>query len=418
MRAEREAEFETFVAAVSDRMFRTAYAITRDHQLAEDAVQSALASAYAKWRRVSRADQPEAYVRRMVVNEVIGWRRRRSSTERPTPTAGPGGGHSPEDRIVETDAVWGALSQLAAAAAGRGRAPLLRAPVRGRDRRRPRHPAGHGEVAVLGRPRQPAPAPRTGHRDEGGARMNIEQTITETIERHVATSSRRASTWPPYAGWAGAGPGSAPRSWPQPWPSSSAVASYAVDSRTGAAPREGHQAGRPAADGLRRTASRLVQPRRQPGPHGWREFDIGNVPDLDTSASTTPYGLVFFGADQDVRLLRDDGSVTVLAAAPDDPRDFYPDREVRRRSSRSPPGSPGRRGWPADGLPVRPGQRGGRHVPGALRLRASWRWPASTRGWSSCAGRSDVGARPGPGRDAEWQPVADAEVADVRNGSC
>ena len=114
MRAEREAEFETFVAAVSDRMFRTAYAITRDHQLAEDAVQSALASAYAKWRRVSSADQPEAYVRRMVVNEVIGWRRRRSSTERPyAEPPDRAADISSEDRIVETDAVWGALGQLA-----------------------------------------------------------------------------------------------------------------------------------------------------------------------------------------------------------------------------------------------------------------------------------------------------------------
>lgn len=114
MRAESEAEFEAFVAATSDRLFRTAYAITRDHQLAEDAVQSALASAYSKWRRVSHADQPEAYVRRMVVNEVIGWRRRRSSTERPfaEPPERPGD-TSPEDRIVETDAVWSALGQLA-----------------------------------------------------------------------------------------------------------------------------------------------------------------------------------------------------------------------------------------------------------------------------------------------------------------
>ena len=79
MRPDLEGDFEGFVAAVSDKLFRTAYAITRDHQLAEDAVQSALASAYAKWRRVSRVDQPEAYVRRMVVNEVLGWRRRRSS---------------------------------------------------------------------------------------------------------------------------------------------------------------------------------------------------------------------------------------------------------------------------------------------------------------------------------------------------
>ncbi len=35
---------------------------------------------------------------------------------------------------------------------------------------------------------------------------------------------------------------------------------------------------------------------------GGQEFDIGDVPSLDVSASVTPYGLVFFGAHQDVRL--------------------------------------------------------------------------------------------------------------------
>ena len=127
-------------------------------------------------------------MRRMVVNEVIGWRRRRSSTERPyaEPPDRAGdivaGGPDRRDRRR-----LGRARAARPAAAGRGGAPLLRAPVRGRDRRRPRHPPGHGEVAVLGRPRQPAPDPRTGRRDEGGARMNIEQTLTETIERHVAT---------------------------------------------------------------------------------------------------------------------------------------------------------------------------------------------------------------------------------------
>ena len=113
MRTELEGDFDGFVAAVSDKLFRTAYAITRDHQLAEDAVQSALASAYSKWRRVSRTDHPEAYVRRMVVNEVLSWRRRRSFSERPMgDTPDLVGDASPEERIVETDAVWGALSQL------------------------------------------------------------------------------------------------------------------------------------------------------------------------------------------------------------------------------------------------------------------------------------------------------------------
>ena len=37
----------------------------------------------------------------------------------------------------------------------------------------------------------------------------------------------------------------------------------------------------------------------------------------------TPYGLVFFGPDQDVRLLKADGTVDQLAPAPDDPDDDF-----------------------------------------------------------------------------------------------
>ena len=80
-------------------------------------MQSALGKAYARWRRVSRGDQPEAYVRRMVVNEVLTWRRRKASTEVPTgatplddPRRRP---VSHESTLADSDAMWQALGQLA-----------------------------------------------------------------------------------------------------------------------------------------------------------------------------------------------------------------------------------------------------------------------------------------------------------------
>lgn len=108
-----EREFEEFVEAVSPRLHRAAYAITRDHHHAEDAVQAALGKAYARWRKVVRTDHPEAYVRRMVVNEVLSWRRRSSTSERPserTPDIAVAG-H--EAAYAESDAVWQALGRLA-----------------------------------------------------------------------------------------------------------------------------------------------------------------------------------------------------------------------------------------------------------------------------------------------------------------
>lgn len=76
--------FEEYVAARGPALLRFAYVLTTDQHLAEDLVQSALADAYRHWRKVARAEHPDAYVRRIVVNTHLGWRRRRSSGESPT----------------------------------------------------------------------------------------------------------------------------------------------------------------------------------------------------------------------------------------------------------------------------------------------------------------------------------------------
>ena len=49
MRAQDEAEYAELVAAVTHRVHRMAYAVCGDRQLAEDAVQSVLVSAYRTW---------------------------------------------------------------------------------------------------------------------------------------------------------------------------------------------------------------------------------------------------------------------------------------------------------------------------------------------------------------------------------
>jgi RNA polymerase sigma-70 factor (sigma-E family) len=70
--------YEDFVAARLPSVLRYATALTGSPQLAEDVVQEVLLRAQSRWRRISAADQPEAYVRRMVLNEYLGWRRRDS----------------------------------------------------------------------------------------------------------------------------------------------------------------------------------------------------------------------------------------------------------------------------------------------------------------------------------------------------
>ncbi len=71
-----EERFHEFVAARASALARTAYLLTGDHHLAEDLVQVALMRTAQHWHRIH--GQPEAYARRILVNENIStWRRRR-----------------------------------------------------------------------------------------------------------------------------------------------------------------------------------------------------------------------------------------------------------------------------------------------------------------------------------------------------
>lgn len=76
-------DFEGFVVARQPSLPRLAFLLCGDIQLAEDVVQTALASAYRHWGRVVRADQPEAYVRRIVVTTHLERGRRRRFRETP-----------------------------------------------------------------------------------------------------------------------------------------------------------------------------------------------------------------------------------------------------------------------------------------------------------------------------------------------
>ena len=68
--------FEAFVVARQASLLRTAFLLTGHAQDAEDLVQAALVKVVPHWRRI--ADDPEPYVRRVLVRENISrWRRRR-----------------------------------------------------------------------------------------------------------------------------------------------------------------------------------------------------------------------------------------------------------------------------------------------------------------------------------------------------
>ncbi|WP_405816692.1 SigE family RNA polymerase sigma factor [Streptomyces sp. NBC_01390] len=113
MQAEQEAQFHEFVRARWSHLVRTAYLLTGDAHHAEDLTQTALAKAYRSWRRVSRTDSPEAYVRRMLVTcNSDRFRKRRvreALTDAPPDVVGRDEAVSWAD---ERSALLGALAQL------------------------------------------------------------------------------------------------------------------------------------------------------------------------------------------------------------------------------------------------------------------------------------------------------------------
>ncbi|MCU4187178.1 SigE family RNA polymerase sigma factor [Acidiferrimicrobium sp. IK] len=65
-----EEQFRQFVRSRAAPLHRTAYLLCGDWHLADDLVQEALAKTFRHWRRVQLADSPDAYVRRILINEA------------------------------------------------------------------------------------------------------------------------------------------------------------------------------------------------------------------------------------------------------------------------------------------------------------------------------------------------------------
>lgn len=106
--------FDEFAGTRLQAVLRFATALTGDPDLAKDVVQEVLIRVSRRWQEISHLDRPEAYIRKMVVNEYLSWRRRSwrlipagtSShvTGRPSP--------DPADGYVERQALLAELAKL------------------------------------------------------------------------------------------------------------------------------------------------------------------------------------------------------------------------------------------------------------------------------------------------------------------
>jgi len=106
-----QASFDEFVRVRWDRAVRTAWVLTRDADMAEDFAQEAFARLWARWQRVSAADDPVAYLNRVLVNLHLSSRRRKDVVQRlrvarSVPAA------DPSEEVTARAAMVEALGQL------------------------------------------------------------------------------------------------------------------------------------------------------------------------------------------------------------------------------------------------------------------------------------------------------------------
>jgi RNA polymerase sigma-70 factor (sigma-E family) len=103
-----ESEFDGFVVDRSPALLRSAYLLVQDEGMAEDLLQTALTKAWFAWKRI---EDPEAYVRRIMVTTSVSWWRRRWNGETPMDVP-ERPGETDRDERVDAQDVWVAIGHL------------------------------------------------------------------------------------------------------------------------------------------------------------------------------------------------------------------------------------------------------------------------------------------------------------------
>ncbi|GAA2349516.1 SigE family RNA polymerase sigma factor [Dactylosporangium salmoneum] len=106
--------FEEFLGARLAALSRYATALAGDPDTGADILQDVLIKAQPRWARIAAMDSPEAYVRRMVINELTSARRqvaarlRREWANHSAPPAG----LDVDERVAQRDALVRMIRQL------------------------------------------------------------------------------------------------------------------------------------------------------------------------------------------------------------------------------------------------------------------------------------------------------------------
>ncbi|WP_306337770.1 SigE family RNA polymerase sigma factor [Streptomyces sp. KL118A] len=122
-----DGDFQGFVTNRWSQLMRTAFLLTGQQHAAEDLVQSSLERTYVSWRKVSAAGDPDAYVRRIMINLHARKHRRKLKEFLSLQDSGPVLDR-PEhgDRMAQADERAGLLRALAQLPARQREAVVLR----------------------------------------------------------------------------------------------------------------------------------------------------------------------------------------------------------------------------------------------------------------------------------------------------
>ena len=99
-------DFAEFVVARWDSLYRLAYLLAASPTGAEDLLQTTLEKAYVNWSRIRRMEYAEAYVRRMLANQMFSNRRRAWHREQPSDRVPEMAGDSAEMPVLDRSLLW------------------------------------------------------------------------------------------------------------------------------------------------------------------------------------------------------------------------------------------------------------------------------------------------------------------------
>ncbi len=111
---------EGLLAAHGAALLRLALMLTGSSDSAQDLMQDTLVKLHRHWGKVSRADAPVAYAKRVMVNEFKRQAKRRSNSSAVLVAdahqmVAPPGGDAFEDQVADRDRLWSLLVTLPAA---------------------------------------------------------------------------------------------------------------------------------------------------------------------------------------------------------------------------------------------------------------------------------------------------------------